>query len=35
MRFFVGFLCGIGFVVFSVQIMNGIERITGCNIGVY
>ncbi len=35
MRFFVGFLCGIGFVVFAVQIVNGIERLTGsCGIGV-
>ena len=34
MRFFVGFLCGIGFVVFAGQIMQGVSRITGCGIGV-
>ena len=34
MRFFVGFLCGIGFAVFAVQIIKGIERIIGCGIGV-
>ena len=34
MRFFVGFLCGIGFLVFAGQIMQGISRVTGCGIGV-